>query len=409
MPASRAKSHRRRIRVALATGGLVPGGAERQMLLLAEGLPKDEFSVDFICLKLAGEYADRARSAGARVRVLGLVGKRESGWPLPIYAIYLAWTVLRYIAMTAGRYDVVDAWLYHAYALAALTRPFTRPRALLAGRRSLSDFKARFNWLERAGDDVARRAATRIVANSQAVKADVVLREGIDPLRIQVIHNGVRPLEAMAAPERRALRAGWGATEDTLVIGCVANYKPFKGLELLIRSAARLAVALGHRDIRLVLVGEGRHRPELEALRAKLGVEDLVLLHGTVPDARAIYGAFDIAALASEAEGLPNVVLEAAAAGLPIVATAAGGTVEIITDGETGLLVPIGDEDGFVAALALLSVDPGERRRLGEAARIDVATRFGVDRMVAEFAALYRELAGDRVRPSDRGRTAARR
>jgi glycosyltransferase involved in cell wall biosynthesis len=384
----------RMIRVAFVTGGLVPGGAERQMLLLAEGLPKDEFAVDFICLKLAGEYADRARAAGARVRVLGLKGKRESGWPLPAYATYLTWTAARYVAMMAGRYDVVDAWLYHAYALAAITRPMTRPRGLIAGRRSLSGFKSRFNRLERIADAIARRETDLLVANSEAVKADVVSREGVDPGRIRVIHNAVQPPEPMTSTERHRRRAGWAASDETIVIGCVANYKPFKGLELLLRVAARLTRDGGGRDIRLVLVGDGKHRPVLEGLREQLGLEDVVVLNGVEPEARNVYGAFDIAVLASEAEGLPNVVLEAAAAGLPIVATAAGGTVEIIDDGRTGLLVPIGDEDAFFDAVARLCDNPEERRRLGDAARSEVAARFGVQRMIDEFSALYRELAG---------------
>jgi glycosyltransferase involved in cell wall biosynthesis len=363
------------------------------MLTLAEGLAKGEFKVDFVCLKEAGEYADRARAAGAKVRVFAFKRRHESGLPLPLYVLSQAWIVGRFVVGTAGRYDVMDAWLYHAYVLAALTRPLVRPRALLAGRRSLSDFKARFNWLERTGDAVARRAATRIVANSEAVKGDVIVREKIDPDRIQVIHNGVQAPAPMAIADRRARRAAWGASEDSIVIGCVANYKPFKGLELLIRAASRLAARPDAPDVRLVLVGEGALRPELERLRAELGVERIVFLNGTEPEARDVFGAFDIAAHTSESEGLPNVVLEAAAAGLPIVATDAGGTREIITHGRTGELVPIGDEDSVVAALDRLSRDPRERARLGDAARLDVLERFGTDRMVAEFAALYRELA----------------
>jgi glycosyltransferase involved in cell wall biosynthesis len=382
----------KRIRVALVTGGLEAGGAERQMLLIAEGLPRDTFAVDFICLKVRGDHADRAEAAGARVWVLGLVGKRESGWPLPVYLVYLCWTVGRFVARTAGRYDVMDAWLYHAYTMCSLTRFLTRPKAFVAGRRSLSDFKAQFNPLEGIADSLARRNPDVFVANSEAVMDDVVRREGLSPDRLRVIYNGVEPGLPVADAERRQLRESWAAAHDTIVIGCVANYKPFKGLELLIRAVARLAARPDLPDLRLVLVGEGSLRPELEQLRAELGMERVVVLHGSEPEPRAVYGVFDIAAHASEAEGLPNVVLEAAAAGLPIVATDAGGTREIVSDGVTGLLVPVGDEEALVAALARLSLDPGERQRLGEAARADVLARFGVERMVDEFANLYREL-----------------
>lgn len=391
-----------RVRIALVTASLVAGGAERQMLLLAEGLPRDAFSVEFICLKTAGEDAQRARAAGATVRVLGLKGKRESGWPLPLYAAYVAWTVGRFIAMAAGRYDVIDAWLFHAYALATITRPLTRPRAVLAGRRSLSDFKAQFGRPERLADATARRWSDLLVANSEGVKADVVRREGVAPDRIRVIHNGVQPAAPMTVDERRRRRAAWAASDDTIVVGCVANYKPAKGLELLIRSIADLAVRLGHRQLRLVLVGEGILRPMLEALSHELQIEDLVILHGAEPEAIRVYGAFDIAALASEAEGLPNVILEAAAAGLPIVATAAGGTPEVVTDGVTGLLVDVGDQDGFTRALERLCLDREAAARFGVAARSDVARRFGVEQMVASFASLYREISPARRRAERR-------
>lgn len=382
-----------RIRVAFVTGGLVPGGAERQMLLLAEGLSREGFLVDFICLKDRGEYAERAEAAGARVRVLDLKGKRESGLPLPIYIAYLSWKVLRFVAMTAGRYDVVDAWLYHAYAICTMTRFLTRPKAMLSGRRSLSDFKVRFNPMEGIADAVARRETDVFVANSAAVKEDVVQREGLAAGRVRVIHNGVQPIDPLPVEDRARLRLAWGAGPDTIVVGCVANYKLFKGLELLVRAIARLAAEPGAPEVRLVLVGEGRLRAELEELRTEFAMEQIVILHGSEPEARSVYGAFDIAALASEAEGLPNVVLEAAAAGLPVVATDAGGTREIISNGKTGLLVPVGDEDAMVAALDRLRRDATERARLGDAARVDVLKRFATDRMVAAFAALYRELA----------------
>lgn len=376
----------------LVTVALVPGGAERQMLLLAEGLPRSEFELDVICLESRGSDADRAEAAGARVRVLGLRRRRAAGLPLPIYPIYLAWTVARFVLMTAGRYDVVDAWLYHAYALCTMTRFLTRPKALISGRRSLSGFKGRFNALERIADAVARHTTDVFVANSLAVKDDVVRREGLAPIRMRVIHNGVEPIGPLPDRERRRLRGTWGAGPDTIVVGCVANYKPYKGLELLIRVVVRLAAGPAGPDLRLVLVGEGRLRPELEELRAELRAEQIVILHGSEPEARNVYGGFDIAVLASEAEGLPNVVLEAAAAGLPIVATDAGGTREIIRDSTTGLLVPVGDEDAMVSALERLLRDPVERARLGEAARADVLERFATDRMVGEFATLYREL-----------------
>jgi glycosyltransferase involved in cell wall biosynthesis len=130
----------------------------------------------------------------------------------------------------------------------------------------------------------------------------------------------------------------------------------------------------------------------VECLARAVGI-DRVRFLGTVADARSLYPGFDVLVSASDAEGLPNVVLEAAAAGRPIVATAAGGTGEIVTDGATGLLVPVGDTEGIAAAILRVLDDPGFGEQLGRFARDHAATAFGVDRFVAETGALYEEMA----------------
>jgi glycosyltransferase involved in cell wall biosynthesis len=143
----------------------------------------------------------------------------------------------------------------------------------------------------------------------------------------------------------------------------------------------------------LVLVGEGEMRPDLERQIKGLGLEGRIRLHGTELDPRPMYGAFDVVVQSSMSEGLPNVLLEAAAAGRPIVATAAGGSNEIVIDGETGLLVPIEDRDALACALRRAIQDPDLRRRIGAAARVYVDSKFGMARYVRERGDLYEELA----------------
>ncbi len=134
-------------------------------------------------------------------------------------------------------------------------------------------------------------------------------------------------------------------------------------------------------------------RPNLEAQIARLGLATRVRLHGVELDPRPLYGAFDVVAQASMSEGLPNVMLEAAAAARPIVATDAGGTREIVIDGETGLLVATEDPAGLAAALLRVIEDPDLRARIGPAARAHVQRTFGMARYVREWGDLYDELA----------------
>jgi len=380
------------IRVAYLTG-LRAGGSERQIVELARRLPRDRFMVGIIAFGNRSALFPAAELAADRLAVLGRAHRDgPNGTPAPILAARSARLFGRYLrAVRAGHYDIVDARLFHGYVLAGLTKPLSGVPILVAGRRSLGEFKERFGPLERGLDRLARRVPDMVVANSAAVAADTLEREGLDPARLRVIRNGISPATPLPAAERAAIRAGWGYGPDEVVAGAVANYRTVKGLERLVRVVASLHPELP--ALRLVLIGDGPLRGALEAQAASLGVGSVVRVNGPEPDARRLVEAFDLVVGASEAEGLPNALIEAAAAGRPIAATAAGGTVEVIEDGRTGLLVPVGDEAALAGAVRRLATDPALRARLGGAARIHVEATFGMDRMVAEYGALYTELA----------------
>ena len=378
-----------RLRI-LYPASLTVGGAERQMILLAERLPRDRFDVNFILLGGWTPNADLAVSAGARVHALGAVDRRSTSRPRA--ASRVAGRVIDYVRICRReRYHVVDAWLYQGYGLAAVTRPLTRVPVLISGRVSLSRFKEEFGPLERAVDAVARRRSDLIFANSSAVADDVALREGVDRTSIRIIRNGVVIPEPMPDDERVALRATWGAAANDLVIGYVGSMRPGKGHERIVRVLPGLLAQAP--TARLILVGGGPLRASIEQQIATLGLTDRVSLTGDVLDARPLFGAFDVFVSASEAEGMPNSVIEAAAAGLGIVATAAGGTVEIVEDGRTGLLVPVGDDDLLLHGLLRLTSDAELRTRLGSAARDHAAKVFGLDRFIRETGDLYEEMA----------------
>lgn len=378
---------KRRLRVMYPTT-LQPGGAERQQMLLAEHLPRDRFDVSFVLLQGMTRMADHALELGAGIHVLG--APQRGGLPLPLFATKVARHAASYIAVCRReQFDIVDAWLYLGYSLAALTRPVARVPILVAGRRSLGAFKAGFGPVERAVDALARRSADVIVANSQAVAEDTRRREGIRASRIRVIRNGVAIPPPVDPARRMALRAEMSVVGVGPVIGCVGTFKRGKG-----QAAVVAAMAMAARELPnawLVFVGDGPERAAVERSTAEAGLPRVRFL-GTVPDARPLYEGFDVVVSASDAEGLPNVILEAAAAGLPVAATDAGGTGEIVIDGRTGLLVPCGDTATLAAAVMRLVADRDLARRLGNGARDHVTKVFGIERFVAETAALYEEL-----------------
>ena len=374
------------VRVAYVLPVFAPGGSERQMLILAGALPRDRYAVEFILLGERTPIVAEAEALGIFVHVLGMPRRRTYGGPR--FALAAIRTALRFVRLVRSRhYQIVDAWLFHAYALAGVTRPLTGVPVLVAGRRSLSRWKERFGRFDRLMDAVARRNADAIVANSEAVAADVVAFERIDPGRMRVIRNAV--VDPATVGDREAIRRAWGIPAGAVLLGCVANPRPDKGVDVLL---AALAAAPLPGNVHAVIVGDGPQRPELERWAHEAGLSACVDFVGELPDAREVYGAFDIVVGPSRAEGLPNSILEAAAAGCAIAATRAGGTPEILTDGETGLLVPVDDPAALRAAMDRLIGDRSLRERLGAAARVDVRRRFAVDRLVAETTALYASL-----------------
>ncbi len=204
--------------------------------------------------------------------------------------------------------------------------------------------------------------------------------------------------EPMGDAERVAIRTGWGMAPDDLVVGYVGSMRPGKGHERIVAAMPDLLAQVP--NARLVLVGGGPERPAIERQIAALGIGDRVTLTGDVLDARPLFGALDIFVSASEAEGLPNSVLEAAAAGVAIVATAAGGTVEIVADGsDRGSSSPSATTGRCEPAWSDSRPTRISASRLGSAARDHAATAFGIDRFIRETAEFYEEIGASQWHP----------
>jgi glycosyltransferase involved in cell wall biosynthesis len=379
----------RPIKLAFVTHSLDLGGSEQQMVALAERLPALGFHVSFILFEGRGPLIGRAIAANATV--VPLLATTGAPRPSTLRRVYKGARLMAGLARALRqlRPDIVDAWLFTAYIATGITLPVTRVPAFVAGRRSLSDIKGARNPIEHWIGHIATKASSRIVANSEAVKKDAIAVDHEDGSKITVIRNGVLIPPAISTADRAMVRNRWSVEEDALVIVAIANYKEGKGLEDLLTAFAEIFA--NRPDAVLVLIGEGPLRRELQGLASSLGIERSVRLVGADPEARLSVRAADLAVHPSHSEGLPNVVLEEAAAGLATIATRAGGTAEAVSDGRTGLLVRPSAAD-LTQALKRLTQDPALRLQFGRAARADMAERFGMDRMAREFADLYRQV-----------------
>jgi glycosyltransferase involved in cell wall biosynthesis len=239
----------------------------------------------------------------------------------------------------------------------------------------------------------------RIVTVSPRQRRDICQHYGIAPIRkAEVLDVGaeLEPLLRLTADTR--LRDAAGFEPHHVVFGYVGRFVPIKDLPTLVRGFAQVAALM--ENARLLLVGDGELRGAIESLVEELGIRDRVRFTGWVRDLAAIYGALDVAVLTSLNEGTPLVVLEAMAAGRPVLATAVGGVEDIVVRNASGLLIPPRDVAALADAMARFAT-PEMRQRFGETARRVIAARQGWHGAAERLAALYARLLAER-RPADK-------
>jgi sugar transferase (PEP-CTERM/EpsH1 system associated) len=217
--------------------------------------------------------------------------------------------------------------------------------------------------------------------------------------RIAQIYNGVDSSLFHPAGESRETAPHPNLSgPGRFVIGTVGRMQEVKDQVTLARAFARLmqAVPRASERLRLVMVGDGPLRERVRALLAEAGVEQYAWLAGARDDVARIMRSFDLFVLPSLAEGISNTILEAMATGLPVVATAVGGNLELVQPGETGTLVPRDDPEGMARALRAYADSEDLCRRHGGAARRAIETRFGMEAMVNAYMTIYDALLAAR-------------
>jgi glycosyltransferase involved in cell wall biosynthesis len=239
------------------------------------------------------------------------------------------------------------------------------------------------------------RRTDRLIAVSPEVRDDL-LDLGIGrPDQIEVVPLGLDldPFLALdAATPTGKLRAHLGLPPTTPLVGIVGRLVPIKDVATTIRAVQRLD------GVHLAVVGDGELRPVLEAEAASLGAADRVHFTGWWDDVAAVMAGLDVAALSSRNEGTPVALIEALAAGRPVVGTNVGGVRFVVEEDKSGYLVPPNDADALADRLKALLADPALRARMGDYGRARVRDRFGARRLVADMRALYADLRQGRPR-----------
>lgn len=366
-------------RVAFLIGQLGLGGAERQLSLLALELHRRGIGVHVLLLAKGGPHEAALRDAGVEVHHLGFT---RSGPLAPVRNVLAFCRMVRLLRRV--RPEVLHAYLPESYLLGVPAARLARVPVVIAGRRGLSRFNKARTPLFAVGT-AATRLADHVVANAAAVAEDTRRVERIPAHKITVIYNGLaRSAFDQVDPEP----LGTGLP----VVLCVARLVPEKGLAFLVDAAAILARR--GRPCTVALAGDGPERGNLEARARALDVD--VRLLGARTDVWPLLAAADVVVLPSLAEGMSNAIMEAMAAGRPVVATDVGGAAELLDD--RGILVPPEDPVALGDGILRVLDDPELAAGLGTAARAWARKNLDLDVMVDDHLALYRRLLDERCR-----------
>jgi glycosyltransferase involved in cell wall biosynthesis len=352
------------IPVAVFITSFHPGGTERQMTELIQRLDRDRFDVHVACFHREGAWLPRVEAC-APITEFPIRGFARPA-TVARAATFARWCRTRRIAVLQSCDLYANTFALPAAALAGVA-------ARIGSRRELNPDKSPGQiTLQRQ----AYRCAHAVVANSNAAGRQLE-SEGLASGRIRIIANGV-------SIERFAPHA---AARPLSKILTVANLRQEKAHEVLLAAAARLAPRYPH--LTFDIAGGGPRLSELRELARTLNVADRVAFLGHREDVPALLAEADAFVLPSRSEAFPNGAIEAMAAGLPVVASATGGLLDLIDNGRTGVLVQPDDPNALAQALEGLILSPARASAIGAAARDEITRRYSFDRMVRAFEDLY--------------------
>jgi glycosyltransferase involved in cell wall biosynthesis len=356
---------------------LTPGGTEHLVVQICRRLGL-EFDVMVCCLDDEGEWA-----ADVRAHDVDVVALRRRGGFRPELG--------RRIARLAAerRIDVIHCHQYSPFVYGRIATYWNRRLKLVYTEHGrLSD--APPSWKRRLVNPVLALSSGAIVAVSDELR-QYMIEARFPAGSVEVIRNGIEVGALPSAADRRKARQALRIDDDVFVVASVARLDPVKDFGTLLDafSSVRRHVPRA----RLLIVGDGPERGRIAARASSPDLAGAVQLVGFRSDVRAILAAADVYVNSSISEGISITILEAMATGVPVVATAVGGTPEILASG-TGVLVASRDPQRLASAILSLASDSHRRRGLAAAARLRLETSFTIDRMVEDYARTYRRLIG---------------
>lgn len=364
-------------RVLFLITGLAYAGAETQVVRLATGLKAHGWEVRVVSMTLPKGYVVELEAAGIPVASLGI--QRKLPDPQPIF--HLAQLI------RSWQPDIVHSFMVHANLFARLVRPMSPIPVLICSARSTDEGGHLRELLYRFTDHLCDLTTQVSYAGLERyIQVGAVPRH-----KIRFLPNGIDTACFRPDHEARMRLREYLGVGDAFVWIAVGRFNILKDYPNMLIAFSH--VIRTHPETLLIIVGDGSLRPAMEELVGNLGMKDRVRFLGIRRDIQELMNAADAYVMSSSVEGMANVLLEASATGLPIVATDVGGNPQVVRDGETGFLVPPKDPEALTGAMVrLMDISEEERRWMGEAGRQYAEDNYSLDRVVEMWEALYQEL-----------------
>jgi glycosyltransferase involved in cell wall biosynthesis len=363
-----------RIRILHIIDSFYAGGTEKQCLEIARRINGNRYRTSLVTLNKEGPLFDEVVRSGIEIHEF----KISKAFYRPSSLIQIL-RLARFISK--GRFDIVQTYGFYSTVPGVIAGKIAGTQVVIAGKRDMNELLSRrkirfekFLW----------RFCSQIVVNAKRIKKYLIETEGVQESKVSVIYNGVDASSMGRKTERVE-------TGQTYRVGMIANFRKQKDHKTFLDACA--LILKKRTDIEFHLVGSGPREDVMRCYASELGLEGHVLFHGRKigSDLFRILSSFSILVLCARNEGVSNVILEAMAMGVPVVANPSGGIPEIIEDGVTGYLVPYKDKTLLSRKIIDLLGDKGEREVIARNAKALVQEKFHFSVMCEKYEKLYKQ------------------
>ena len=357
------------------------GGAERVAHRLITGLDRERFEPIVVTLYEQGDLAEDLEKRGYRTLNAGAKGRLDMRIPLSLlrwskqYPPDVVMTTTNLISLFWG----------------TVLRQLRRTKAMVVRFQGTTHLRRHEPLVLR----LRRRWIDHYVGLTPKQAEFWIARQNIPYSRMSIVPNGIDVARFVPPQDKSALRVALGLPKDKVIVGCVSHFRPTKNLELFVEAASRIHLEAPY--CHFLLVGDGGTRSQVETAIHQKGLADAFTLPGAQKDPAPWFQAMDVFVFPSHSqrEGFPSVIVEAGACGVPAVAFDVGGIADVILQGETGFVVPLGDTEQFIRRAITIATTPSLCEAMGQKARQRVHAEYSLSTMIENYSNLFERLVSE--------------